>query len=68
MLEVGSYVALQGSLKVEWINGVCCAITTDIYQVLSLEEDAGGYIEVRDVNIGWTKYAKKDKLIRIYGG
>ena len=68
-MNVGDIVVYSNNLRLRKCeDGRRYAISFDVYRIESLEEDFGGYIDVIDINTNRTLRARKDCLIRVYGG
>ncbi len=66
MFNVGDKVINQNDLKIKNINGTDVVISLNIYKILSLEEDGGGYIPVTDLMTNKEVRIRKDLVIRVY--
>ena len=68
IINVGDLVIDNGSLRLRknTLDNRKYAITTDVYKILSTEEDNGGYIELIDINTNRTLCARKNCLSKVY--
>jgi len=67
-MNVGDLVIYNNDLRLrKFEDGRRYAITLDVYRIVSIEED-NGYIDVIDINTNRPVKARKDCLIKVYGG
>jgi hypothetical protein len=67
-MNISDIVVYSGDLKLgKSEDGIHYAITTDVFEIKSVEED-NGYVDVIDVNTNRPLRARKDCLIKVYGG